>query len=196
MKFRTDYVTNSSSSSFILSLKFELTNNEEISWKGASDCGEGAYEYIELTAKKSPEELGTCKTIEGLIEMLKTSIGEDDYDFGINPIFDDESEIIKKLRNLSSINDIAKIIIEGYEDTFKDWEDGPEAFDDIVTYDMRTKKQTAIGIGNNYIECEGNGGHLDFSHDIKMKETPEGYFDEKRNDSAFCCGYEDEEDYD
>ena len=52
MKFRTDYVTNSSSSSFILSLKFELTNNEEISQKGASDCGEGANEYIELTAKK------------------------------------------------------------------------------------------------------------------------------------------------
>lgn len=195
MKFRSTFVTNSSSSSFILTLKFELTNNEEIIWEGASDCGEGAYEYIELTAKKSPQELGSCKTIEELIEMLKNSIGENNYDDGVSPIFDDESEIVKKLRNLSSMNDIAKIIIEGYEDTFRDWEDGPEAFDDIVTYDMSTKKQTAIGIGNNYIECEGNGGYLDFKHNIKMQETPEGYFDEKRESEAFCCGYDEDDEY-
>lgn len=92
------------------------------------------------------------------------------------------------------MKDISKIIIEGYEDTFHNWDDGPEAFDDIVTYDMETKKQIAIGIGNSYIECEGNGGYLDFEHNIEMQETPEGYFEEKRTIPAFYG--EEYEDYD
>ena len=67
MKIRTDFVTNSSSSSFVLSLKFELTNGETISWEGLSDCGEGAYDYVQLSARKSPEELGSCGAVEELV---------------------------------------------------------------------------------------------------------------------------------
>ena len=38
------------------------------------------------------------------------------------------------------MEEIRKITIEGYEDTFNDWEDGPEAFDEIVTYDLKTRE--------------------------------------------------------
>ena len=37
----------------ILSIKFELNNGEEISWAGVSDCGEGSYDYVQLSATKS-----------------------------------------------------------------------------------------------------------------------------------------------
>lgn len=37
MKIRTDFVTNSSSSSFVLTLKFELANGEILAWEGQSD---------------------------------------------------------------------------------------------------------------------------------------------------------------
>lgn len=83
------------------------------------------------------------------------------------------------------MDEIAKITIEGYEDTFRDYDDGPEAFDDIVTYDMKTKTQTAIGIGSDYIESEGTGGALDFEHFPALQETPDGYFDAKREHPLF-----------
>lgn len=187
IKIRTDFVTNSSSSSFILTLKFELTNGEVISWEGVSDCGEGSYDYGQLSTRKSPKELGSCDSIESLIEMVKGSVGEGilDYGEGFAPIFSDDSPIIESLKKLTSMDDIAKITIEGYEDTFRDYDDGPEAFDDTVTYDMKTKTQTAIGIGSSCIESEGRGGALDFEHFPAMQDTPDGYFDAKREHPLF-----------
>ena len=72
-----------------------------------------------------------------------------------------------------------------YETVFNfakyDWEDGPEAFDEIVTYDLKTRVQTSVGVGNTWIESEGTGGALDFARERVIKETPEGYFVEKRS---------------
>ena len=100
MKKRSDFVTNSSSSSFVLSLKFELANEKEITWRGMADAGEGGYKYIELSARKSPQELGSCDTINELVEMLKASVGEGlaDYESDFTPIFTDNSPIIKSLK--------------------------------------------------------------------------------------------------
>lgn len=187
MKIRTDFITNSSSSSFVLSLKFELTNGESISWEGFSDCGEGAYDYIELSATKSPEELGSCNTIDELVDMLKESIVG--YE---NPVLDDDSSVIESLKALSSMEDIAKITIEGYEETFEDYDDGAYASDEIVTYDLKNKKQTATAFGFDYIECEGTGGSLNFSHGAEWQDAPEGYFEEKRK-QLFSFDKDDEE---
>lgn len=185
MKIRTDFVTNSSSSSFILTIKFELDNGETIMWEGKSDVGEGAYEYIQLSARKSPMELGQADSISAMVEMLKESVGEGIKEYEdeepFKPIFDDKSGFVESLKQISSMEEIRKITIEGYEDTFNDWEDGPEAFDEIVTYDLKTRVQTSVGVGNTWIESEGTGGALDFARERVIKETPEGYFVEKRS---------------
>ena len=83
------------------------------------------------------------------------------------------------------MDEIKAITIEGYEDTFQDFEDGPYANDEIVTYSMKEKKQVARSIGIDYIESEGTGGRLVFKREVTKEATPDGYFEEKRKAFSF-----------
>lgn len=63
MKFRTDFVTNSSSSSFVLVLRITLKNGKVLKYseEGEPECGI----CPSIVATASPEKLGRSGSVEG-----------------------------------------------------------------------------------------------------------------------------------
>ncbi len=114
MKIRTDFVTNSSSSSFVLVVRIGLKNGKVLKFIGDSGIGEGNETYCRLSANENPCELGRSKDVHELIEKLKASIVEEPFsDEEPEQVLDDSDSIIMELKDLSSMNEIEKITING-----------------------------------------------------------------------------------
>ena len=169
MKIRTDFVTNSSSSSFMLVIRIGLKNGKVLKFMGDGGVGENSEEYYELTANASPEELGQCESIDDLIGMLQRSVvqGWDTYynedEEPDEKVIDDNEKIIQGLKKLNSMDEIATITING--DLFGRGEQHQYKH---YTY-YRDKKVTVYDEGGDeYINDEGTGGHIAFCNSGKM----------------------------
>ena len=72
MKFRTDFVTNSSSSSFVLEICIDLENGKSLKFEANGGTGEtGIIDYFwsDATVTVSPKQLGCAKSVQELIDL-------------------------------------------------------------------------------------------------------------------------------
>lgn len=177
MKIRTDFVTNSSSSSFTLLISIELKEGGLIEFNGMSDC-EGEYEYYQLAPLKSPKQLCGCKDVNELIEMLKNSVvnngvyGKGFEEDGIEPrdcydrVLSDDSEFICEIKEcLGSMDDIGQILIQGGEEGF-----GDDYWCRTFIFDNETKEYRYQEDGYEF-EGEGRGGVIEFTDEDEITKT-------------------------
>lgn len=186
MKFRSDFVTNSSSSSFILSIRLETNDGNVVEFNANGGSPEsGRIDYFEYDAivNVSPKQLAEAKDIEELISLLTNGVldgcewSEDDGikvfetdtpvsvpSFNEDTGFDEDFcidmnpyDFIRDIRtNIKSISDIAKIVISGSEYNYMEYHQTYE-------YDCNEKKYTGLVKGCEFEKDGSTGGYLNMS---------------------------------
>lgn len=165
MKYRTDFVTNSSSSNFILNISFNLISGERIEFEaygGSDESGRVDYFDDNAIVEVSPKQLGNAKNVNEMIQMLADGVTDGDEgvkifeasrpmqaDFG-SGIYD-AYDFIKKIREkISSMDQIEEITISGNEENYM-------CYYRTYRYNLKTKEYTGTQEGH-WFECDGSSG--------------------------------------
>ena len=119
VKFRTDFVTNSSASSFAIVLTVETVSGDF-----CMNCDTDEQEGINVCFVGSPKQMANADSIEDLIDMIKSSFepmyggtADDDFDnptaIEVMQLRDDSC--YADLRELSSMDDVLSVAVRGDE---------------------------------------------------------------------------------
>ena len=107
MKIRTDFVTNSSSSSFIITIAID-TNDGVLSCELSSGIEE---RYESIIATRSPEEMGQCSSVEDLMALLRTAVKIDHQDEIDEDYCDEFVDFISSVGEIESIDEIKSVTV-------------------------------------------------------------------------------------
>ena len=166
MKIRTDFVTNSSSSSFTVAININLKNGKTIAYKDTyCDMSNG-----EIFVSVSPKELAEAKNIEEMISLLKDnvvnrdpqSLEKGDY---MRYYLDSKrrgskkgKKFIERLSTLKSMDEIKSITIVGDEQGM----DLDDNYYRSVTYDLESEETLVEVKGEDFEKDGSSGGDLWF----------------------------------
>ena len=183
MKIRTDFVTNSSSSSFVLEICIELTDGKGLMFKangGTAETGIIDYFWSDATVTVSPKQLGTAKSVQELIELLKNGV----YDGWVSQndkLFENVSNDGRKRRQnpthfismieeyVKSMDDISQIVITGNEDG-SGWD--PLRYHRTFSYSPQTGDYVCSIDGFDFEKDGSSGGDLIFEDAYQAQEVP------------------------